>query len=317
METRAHALSAALFMIVLLFLTALSVLWFSLGHSRRIPYDLIAPPSVTGLRIRAPVRYRGFGVGTVQSVQFDPNRPGQIVIRILIDRATPITHSTFGSLQFQGITGVAFIQLEDTGHEPTRLTSSAKHVAQIPMWPGFLDQLQKRVDKSLRVLESIEEQVDSMLSEDSRNQLMLMALSLQHAADGLSAFTLQIAPKTSRLPTTVNELGHTILSANDLISHLNVPNGPLMTNLNKGGRETAQAGETLSFTDMWLQDLSARMDNDTLPYANRFAVEADNTARSVKHAADQFSFNLRGPLFDMPRATPDPGKSDFKRPKMR
>jgi hypothetical protein len=59
------------------------------------------------------------------------------------------------------------------------------------------------------------------------------------------------------------------------------------------------------------------MDNDTLPYANRFAVEADNTARSVKHAADQFSFNLRGPLFDMPRATPDPGKSDFKRPKMR
>lgn len=317
METRAHALSAALFMIVLLFLTALSVLWFSLGHSRRIPYDLIAPPSVTGLRIRAPVRYLGFGVGTVQSIQFDPNHPGQIVIRILIDRATPITHSTFGSLQFQGITGLAFIQLEDTGHEPTRLTSSAKHVAQIPMRPGFLDRLQERVDISLRVLESVEEQVDSTLSADSRNQLMLMSLSLQHAADALSALTLKVDPKASELPKTMNELDHTLLSANALISDLDVPIGPLMTNLNKVGKGATQAGETLSFTDIWLQDLSARMDNDTLPYANRFAVEADNTARSVKHAADQFSFNLRGLLFYAPRATSDPGDSGFKRPKTR
>jgi phospholipid/cholesterol/gamma-HCH transport system substrate-binding protein len=315
METRAHVRSAALFMIALLFLTALTALWFSPGHSRRLPYVLISSPSVTGLRIRAPVRYCGFGVGTVQSIQFDRNHPGQIVIRILIDRATPITHSTFGSLQFQGITGVAFIQLEDTGHDPARLTSLAKRVAQIPMRPGFLDQFQERVNISLRALESIEEQVDSMLSEDSRNQLMLMALSLQHVADGLSAFILRVVPKTSRLPTTVNELGHTLLSTNDLISDLDVSNGPLMTNLNKVGKGATQAGETLSFTDMWLQDLSARMDNNKLPYANRFAAEADNTARSVKHAADQFNFNLRGPLFDMPRATPDPGDSGFKRPK--
>jgi len=225
METRAHALSVALFMIALLFLTALSVLWFSLGHSRRNPYDLIAPPSLTGLRIRAPVRYRGFGVGTVQSIQFDPNHPGQIMIRILIDRDTPITHSTFGSLQFQNITDVVFVQLEDTGHEPARLTTSAECIAQIPMRPGFLDQLQERADVSLCGFESIEEQVDSALSADSRNQLVLMRLN---AAEGLSALTLKVDPKASGLPKSVDELDRTLLSANALISKLGISNGPLM-----------------------------------------------------------------------------------------
>ena len=99
---------------------------------------------------RAPVRYRGLNVGAVRSIHFDPKHRGQIVIRIMLDRSVPITVSTFGSLQLQGVTGVAFVQLEDTEHSPGRLVSSVDHVAQIPMRPGFFDQLKERVDVSLQ-----------------------------------------------------------------------------------------------------------------------------------------------------------------------
>jgi phospholipid/cholesterol/gamma-HCH transport system substrate-binding protein len=149
-ETKPHVLFAALFVLGSLFAIALTAIGFNIDRSALVPYNLIFAPSVTGLRVHAPVRYRGLNVGAVRSIHFDPKHRGQIVIRIMLDRSVPITVSTFGSLQLQGVTGVAFVQLEDTEHSPGRLVSSVDHVAQIPMRPGFFDQLKERVDVSLQ-----------------------------------------------------------------------------------------------------------------------------------------------------------------------
>lgn len=70
---------------------------------------------MTGLFTDAAVRYRGLGVGKVESIRFDKSHPGQIRIRILVDQNAPMTHSTFATLGFQGVTGIAFVQLDDTG----------------------------------------------------------------------------------------------------------------------------------------------------------------------------------------------------------
>ena len=67
---------------VLLAAIALAVFLFNVDRSVRVPYDLIARTNVTGLYTDAAVRYRGLGVGKVQSIKFDRDHPGQILIRI-------------------------------------------------------------------------------------------------------------------------------------------------------------------------------------------------------------------------------------------
>ena len=118
MENKSHAFWAGLFTVVLVVAIGIAAFLFNVDRSVREPYDLIARTNVTGLFTDAAVRYRGLDVGKVQSIKFDHDHPGQILIRILVDRNAPITHSTFGSLGFQGVTGIAFIQLDDTGTDP-------------------------------------------------------------------------------------------------------------------------------------------------------------------------------------------------------
>lgn len=69
---------------------------------------------MTGLQSQASVRYRGVRVGRVLSIALDRATPGNVLIRIAVDQDTPVTLTTFASLGFQGVTGLAFIQLDDS-----------------------------------------------------------------------------------------------------------------------------------------------------------------------------------------------------------
>jgi phospholipid/cholesterol/gamma-HCH transport system substrate-binding protein len=263
------------------------------------------------------VRYRGLDVGKVQSIKFDRDHPGQILIRILVDTHAPITHSTFGSLGFQGVTGIAFIQLDDTGRDPSPLASSVKQVAQLPMRPGLLDQLQQRGDVLLKKLEKVTDDVDNLLSQEMVDQLHGTAASIQKAADGVATLTQQMAPVAGKLPATIDKLDSTLVSTNQLITSLNRADGPFETNLNKVGTAAQQAGDALTAMNGSLQDLSARVGYDTLPRVNSLAEDVRSAARSVDRAADTFSTSPRSVLFGAPAAAPGPGEAGFTWPAAR
>jgi phospholipid/cholesterol/gamma-HCH transport system substrate-binding protein len=317
MENKSHAFWAGLFTLVLLAAIATAAFLFNVDRAVRVPYDLIARTNVTGLYTDAAVRYRGLDVGKVQSIKFDRAHPGQILIRILVDTHAPITHSTFGSLGFQGVTGIAFIQLDDTGRDPSPLASSPKQVAQLPMHPGLLDQLQQRGDVLLRKLEKVADDVDNLLSPEMVDQLQGTAASIQKAADGVAALTQQMVPVAGKLPATVDKLDRTLASTNQLITSLNRADGPFETNLNKVGTAAQQAGDALTSMNGSLQELSARVGYDTLPRVNSLADDVRSAARSVDRAADTFSTSPRSVLFGAPAAAPGPGEAGFTWPAAR
>src|SRR6201996_8629210 len=194
MENKSHAFWTGLFTIVLVLAIAFAVFFFNVDRTVRVPYDLIARTNVTGLFTDAAVRYRGLGVGKVQSIRFDKDHPGQIRIRILVDKNAPMTHSTFATLGFQGVTGIAFVQLDDTGKDTSPLDSSPQHVAEVPMRAGLFEQLQQRGDVILKKFERLSEDADKFLSDDVRNQLLATAKSLQGAADGIATLASQVQP---------------------------------------------------------------------------------------------------------------------------
>ena len=314
MENKSHAFWAGLFTIGLGITIALAVFWFNLDRTVRIPYDLISHTNVTGLSTDADVRYRGLEVGKVQSIRFDRAHPGTIVIRILVDKNAPITRSTFGSLGLQGVTGIAFVQLDDTGADPTAVPTSEKHVAQLPMRPGLLDQLQERGDALLSELQSVAAHADAMLSDQMRAQLLATASSLQHAADSVDALAQAAKPAAAQLPGAMNALTRTLASTNALVTTLSSPSGPLVSNLNKIGSAADRAGGALVTMDGSLQAMSARLDYETLPRMNALAADVGGAARAFDRAADAFSTSPRSLLFGVGRAQPGPGEPGFAWP---
>jgi hypothetical protein len=82
MENKSNAFLAGVFTIGLAVLVLFSLFWFSSDHAVRVPYDLITRSTVNGLGPQADVKYRGLDVGKVVSIKFDPQVPGQIIVRI-------------------------------------------------------------------------------------------------------------------------------------------------------------------------------------------------------------------------------------------
>ncbi|RQR63541.1 MCE family protein [Burkholderia sp. Bp9126] len=303
MENKSHAFWAGLFTIALTLVIAGAVFWFNVDRTVRIPYDLIARTNVTGLFPDAAVRFRGLDVGKVQSIGFDRTHPGQIRIRILVDKTAPITQSTFGSLGFQGVTGIAFVQLDDTGSDLSPLPSSSKSVAQIPMHPSLFDQIQQRGDVLLRQLELAAQSANELMSPEMREQLRATAESLQHAADGATTLSKQLAPAVAGLPATMREVNRAMASASTMLQ----PNGPLVANLNKAGTAAEQIGVALN-------ELNARVQYDTLPRFNALAASVGDASRQLKDVAGELGRNPRSLLFGAPGAAPGPGEAGFAWP---
>src|SRR3989442_6147536 len=74
--------------------------------------------------IRRPPRSTLFPYTTLfRSIGFDPQTNGNVLIRIAIGVNTPITPTTFAVLGYQGVTGLAHVQLDDADQRSEEHTS--------------------------------------------------------------------------------------------------------------------------------------------------------------------------------------------------
>lgn len=226
-----------------------------------------------------------------------------------------MTHSTFATLGFQGVTGIAFVQLDDTGTDPTALASSPQHVAEVPMRPGLFEQLQQRGDVILKKFERLSDDADKFLSDDVRNQLMDTTKSLKGAADGIATLASQVQPATAQLPQTLSQAAqyHARLDQSAR-ANLNRPDGPFVTNLKQGGQgrgrreRRARGHERIAA----LRDGARGLRGAAALYS--FSDDVSAAARSIDRAADAFSTNPRSVLFGAPQQAPGPGEPGFQWP---
>ena len=112
----------------------LVAIWIGRDRTQLQPYEIVSATAVSGLNSQSTVRYQGVQVG---SAALNPDKPGQVRIRIGVAPSTPITESTWAELGVQGVTGLANVELRDDGSSLRRLTSTAAEPAAIPLRPGF------------------------------------------------------------------------------------------------------------------------------------------------------------------------------------
>ena len=314
MENKSHAFMAGLFTLMLLAAVGASVYWFNRDNRVRLPYDLVSRTNVTGLNPESAVRYRGLAVGKVESIKFDTSTPGQILIRILVNKGTPMTKSTFATLSYQGVTGLAFVQLDDDGHDRTLLSSSETHVAQLHLRPSFVDELQRRGNNLVHQLEAATSSVNQLLSPDNRQAMVDSINSVKSAAQSVNRLAQQLEPVTTQLPDTVRELTGTLAGAHRLTNQLSDPQGPLVRNLDSVGRAADQAASSLAAFQITMQTFEGSLQQEALPRLNTLSDDLRTTTQAVGQAAETINRNPRALLFGTSPPPPGPGEAGFSWP---
>ncbi len=270
---------------VLLIAAVLIAMWFNRDRVERVPYEIATTLSVPGLNPQAGVRYRGLDVGRVDAVLFDPQKPGQILIRFSVSKDTPITQSTFATLNYQGVTGLAYVQLDDDGSKPTLLPSTAKKVARIELRAGFLDTLQIRGMEILKQTEVVIGKFNTVLSEENQKNILAAFKDVSNAANKVGKIPDQLEPTLKRLPaltlkadnalTSLNKLSDDATrltgNLNEFTTRLNAPDGPL-NGLNGAVNNIGSAASSVEYQVVPLIDetrTSMRALNRTLETVNQ------------------------------------------------
>lgn len=313
MENRSYALMTGVFTIALVVAAVLLGLWFNRDRTELLPYEIVTTQSIPGLNPQATVRYRGLEVGRVEQIVFDPRVTGQILIKLAVERDAPVTTTTFATLGYQGVTGIAFIQLDDDRTGSPRLAKVTELPARIPLRPGLLDILEKRGLAILEKTEQITDSLSEMVSGENRQTIIGAFDSIGKAADAYAAIPQKLEPAIERLPAitakldrslgtfdaTATSIQTTADSYGQLATRLQAPDGPL---------------ERLNGAIGSLQSTTSQLERQTLPNVVEMTEEARGALRAVKRTATSLSDRPQSILFGAPGDQPGPGEPGFVPP---
>ncbi|MFL9666490.1 MlaD family protein [Variovorax sp. AB1(2024)] len=314
MENKAHALAAGAFVLGLIAALVALVIWFTRDNTVRNLYELSTREAVSGLQPQAMVRYRGIAVGKVTSIDFDPKVKGNVRVRITVDERVPLTTSSFATLSYQGVTGLAFIALDDKGESTVSLKPDNDDPPRIPLKPSMLAQLQDRGEAIINQVEEVTKRANQLLSDPNQKRA---ADALENiAAASASANTLLktldntvktgLNPALTKLPDTMasvkkaaGDVSRVANNFNTTVVRLNAPDGPV-ERLSDGTKALAQAVDSFN--------------SATLPRVNRVADDTSHAIRRLGRAADSINDNPQSLLFGNGGTAAGPGEPGFSAP---
>jgi len=314
MENKAHALAAGIFVAVLTALVLGLAAWLTRDTGVRDPYEISTKETVTGLQEQAPVRFRGVDVGKVKRIGFDPKQVGNVLVRLEVDRDTPLTKETFATLSYQGVTGLAFIQLADEGRPAPRLEPNDEVPPRIPLHPGLLSRLEDKGEVILERVEEVTQRVNTLLGDSNQKRIAAALENISQAATNTnllvthtdSTIRQRLDPALAEATLTlkgaqkaVDQVGAAALQFGQTAQRLNAPGGP-MDRISEGTDALAQAAGSFSA--------------GTLPRINRATDETMRTVRTLNRAVNELTENPQMLIYGDGVAQPGPGEPGFRVP---
>lgn len=290
-----------------------ALLWITSGGSVRKKVDLylaIEEESVAGLNRNAPVKYNGVEVGKVSDIRLDPLNPEKVRLTFAIEHGTPIKADTVAVLKTQGLTGIAYVELDGgTRDAPPLQASATEPYPVIRTKPSLSTRLENVLTNVLAKLDRTSSNVDALLSDENR-------AAVKSALADIAAVSHTIAARKNVIDAGIVNAARTADNSAKATAQL----GPVLTRIGRGadaiekmGTEVARAGASTSKTVGAVGADVQRFAADTLPEVHRLLGELNDLSTSLRRLSEQ---TTRDPasLLRGHRTVPDgPGETSTKR----
>jgi phospholipid/cholesterol/gamma-HCH transport system substrate-binding protein len=314
MENKAHALAAGIFVVVVTAMLVALASWLTRDAGERDSYEISTREIVSGLQPQAAVRYRGVDVGKVASIGFDPKTTGNVLIRLEIGQDAPVTRDTFATLSYQGVTGLAFVQLDDSGKPAPRLVPNDANPPRIPLKPGLLSKLAARGEVILDQVEKVTGRMNELLGDANQKRVATALDNLSTAAADAgrlaqrldTTLAKRVDPALAELPVTLRSVQHgadevakTAVDVGQTARRLNEKDGPI-DRLAEGSGALSHAADSFNAS--------------TLPRINRVTEETSRAARQLGRTAGTIKDNPQSLIYGSGPIAPGPGEPGFTAP---
>lgn len=308
MENRSHAFAAGLFVLLLGLGVGLAVWYFGGKREDVNIYLLETRKNVSGLNVQAQVRYRGIRAGKVESIDQDAQDPRLIVVRISLDARYRLTKGTRARLGYQGVTGLAYVQLEDSGESREYLDTGGAAPPRIALDPTLMDVLGEKAGDIAAQLSELAVRLNRLLDEKNTRNLARTLENVADASEGLRHAPEVLAAMRAALSKANLERFGAILA------HLEKTAGEAAP-LTAEAREMVKAMTALSQRlDRFVETTGGEVGANTLPQLNALMRELGANSRQLGRVLETLDETPQALIFGKPAPRPGPGEAGFQPP---
>ncbi len=295
MENRAHALIAGLFVICFAAAALIVAHWFKGDSIEHDHYQVVSRESVTGLGQQASVYYRGVNIGKVNRIYFDPENMNQILIDIAIDGSIRLPSNIYAQLGYQGITGLAYLQLRnDTEISPKILPEDAR----ILMRPSLLDEVTGYGQNILNNVNELVIKLHQLLNEDNQDKIANILKNIEKVTHGFDDIANNIQPGLESFTKLTTK-------STILVNHLD----DLLTEINQSMQKVNQQDGIIDSLTNSTQEIAT-----TIPQLRKVSTGLIRNSQSLNRVLHQLEENPQMLLFGHPVSQPGPGEAGFVAP---
>jgi len=202
------SVSIAAFVAFVLWLTGRS------GTEEISRYSMMFHRDVSGLSVGGPVNYMGVNVGSVISMQLIRQQDMKVRVDVDILESTPVDGGTFASLAFQGITGVAVVNLSsDPGHHESLQSGPGDDYPVIPVRDVGFAALMSSAPRIMQRLDDLLVQANKLLGEENQaaisgtlNDLQTLASSLAQSQETIASLPQDLSKTLTGIQATIEQL---------------------------------------------------------------------------------------------------------------
>ncbi len=313
METKVNYALVGVFVIVLGAALVAGILWIASGGDFQKRYDLylsISEESVGGLNLNAPVKYLGVDVGKVRSIELDPVDQQRVRLVFAIERGTPIKVDTVAVLTTQGLTGIAYVELNGGSKDAEPLR--ARVVGDMPIIltkPSLSARLENVLTQVLAKLDGTSSNVDAVLSDENRRNFSAALADIATVAHTISARQSDIDRGIASAATTLESSAKLMARLQPALDQINRSAASIERFGTEATAASSQAGESIESLGA---DLS-RFGAETLPEMTRLLDELNILAASMRRVAEQTERSPNSLIFGRSKVPAGPGESPMER----
>jgi phospholipid/cholesterol/gamma-HCH transport system substrate-binding protein len=286
-----------------------AVWWFSGKRTDTRELQLVSERSISGLASQAQVRFRGIRSGKVDRITIDANDPRLILVTVNVEDWLPITTATTAEVKMQGVTGLAFVELSDSGKDGKPLPERAGEVPRIALRPSTFDTAGDELAATLVQVKELAKRANTLLSPDNIESL------------GNTLAALELA--TTEAGRTLKQMPETIAAIRRFASPENAERiSSLITHLEKAGGEAGPLLKESRELVAGIQSVSKRLDaiggevggemtGNALPRLSVLLHDLSNNSRQLSRLLGELERSPQQALLGRPASVPGPGEAGF------
>jgi phospholipid/cholesterol/gamma-HCH transport system substrate-binding protein len=305
METKVNYALVGAFVLVLFVAIVGGVLWISSGGAAGKAYDpylAYFTESVSGLNRQAPVKYRGVEVGFVREIGLDSEDPQRVRLLLFIERGVPIREDTVAVLSIQGLTGIAFLDLEGGSREsPLLARAEDGSPPVIATRPSLFRRLDTQVSALVSNLSQSARNVNELIDEETR-------AALQRAIRDLGTLVHAVAGRSDAMAADAGRTLENSARASAELDSLIRDVARSAEAVQRAAEQTQRASAAVYETAAGAETGVRQLRSEILPELARLLADVRAATRAIAGVAQELERSPNALVVGRVPAAPGPGE---------